>query len=134
MTKLSVKYIDTTEYTVTITPDPDPGNSPATWGNFKLVTFNQRLTTDGDIDDYFTEAGKVKPGLAAQLRAGVAWRFDIYGHSGTSYKLHGEVYLVNIETVDGRQVDGIGGVYGYDGVKTFINETIPGAVYTEVYE
>lgn len=43
----------------------------------------------------------------------------------------GEVYWVKIVTASGREIDSLGGLYGDEGVKQFVAETIPDAVSIE---
>lgn len=43
---------------------------------------------------------------------------------------NGEVYTVRIETESGREVDQLSGLYGTEGIKDFITETIGDAEYT----
>jgi hypothetical protein len=42
---------------------------------------------------------------------------------------NGEVYIVSIEDMRGEVIDSLGGLYGTEGIKQFIEETIPGAEY-----
>ena len=71
--------------TVSIRYDQD-SESPADWGNFKIVTFNRSgyamdsLSTDEDSDKYYTEDWKPRPWLAAKLRAGKAWPISYSSH------------------------------------------------------
>lgn len=42
----------------------------------------------------------------------------------------GDVYNVLIEDEHGETVDGLGGLYGFESIKEYLSETIPGAEYT----
>jgi hypothetical protein len=44
---------------------------------------------------------------------------------------NGEVYWVQIETKDGREIDTLSGLYGTDGIKSYIEETVPDAESVE---
>lgn len=47
---------------------------------------------------------------------------------------NGDVYGASIETEAGQDVDSLWGLYGLEGVREYIAETIPGAEYTAVMQ
>lgn len=92
--QVAVKYIDTGKYNIELFYD-DVIDSPAEWGNFKLVTFNwsnyasSSKVTDVDPSDYFTDNGKPRAGLASKLRAGTAFLVDYFEHGNCRYSVAG---------------------------------------------
>jgi len=59
-------------------------DSPAEWGNFTLVQFRDRdLVNFGDLDEYLTENGKLRPEWRAKLKSGKAFAFDYSRYSNT---------------------------------------------------
>lgn len=66
-------------------------DSPTDWGNYEIVTFfRNRYITDTDIEEYYTDNGKLKPQYQAKMRAGKLFPIDVYEHGGTAYSLSGE--------------------------------------------
>jgi len=44
---------------------------------------------------------------------------------------NGDVYYVEIKTKEGQEIDSCGGIYGDEGIKAYIEETVPGAQNVE---
>ena len=63
----------------------DMADSPATWGSYEIVTFNCKLTTDEDADEYQTDNGKIKPEYQAKLRAGKMVPIEYREHGNSTY-------------------------------------------------
>lgn len=70
-------------YTLTIDYE-QWADDPTNWGNFTIVQFRDRdYTNYGDIDEYLTDNGKLRPEWRAKLRSGKAFAFDYYSYSNT---------------------------------------------------
>lgn len=71
--------------TVTLLYDDAP-DSPADWGNYKLVTFDCRLITDVDRSEYFNDDDMPNTELDAMIKSGKAVPLEYYKHSGCIYR------------------------------------------------
>lgn len=75
--------------------DWDQMGGPDQWGNFTIVQFRDNdFDTYGDIEDYLTETGKLRPEYQAKLKAGKMFTIDYSRYSSTDggfYRLNGGI-------------------------------------------
>lgn len=178
MKTITVKYVDTRKYIVTISQD-DWAENPLDWEDasergayFVMTHRNYNLPNELDVD--FDEFDGWSELVTATMKAHKnlkAYKFvDWYEHSGIAVHLQdstipsdrwdsgivgvifgesedaikyaflnwqnyieGSVYSVDIKTDTGLDIDALSGIYGDEGVKDFVTETIGDAEYTEEY-
>lgn len=110
----------------------------------KMFTFNYYRYSNADGGHYkFDGSINLEPGaidgfiiLADEYIKGISYaerhEYAIQDLKTYTQYAQGDVYAVAIETADGREVDSCGGLYGTEGIKNFIAETIPGARYEAI--
>lgn len=94
MKTITINYIDTMRYKVTISSD-DYADSPTDWGNYEVVQFwDEDKINHGNRDEYFTDKGYLLPSVSSKLRAGKMFTIDYRSYSGTDggfYRLDGAI-------------------------------------------
>lgn len=94
--------------TIKIFTDVDNQDGPDTWGNYEIVQFrDDDYTTYGDLDDYLTENGYLRPEIRAKLQAGKMFTIDYRSYSSTDggyYHLDGGIPKEG--SLDSRDING----------------------------
>lgn len=97
MTKIPVKYIDTTKYKVTVHDDSD-NESPNEWGCFEVKIFGCNDLNNAKREDFYDDNDNISIGLRTRLRFGTAFPVQVKHYSNAD----GGYYTVtDLEDADG---------------------------------